>query len=295
MSSSSRFLNHRQADLESADVVLALLPFDDTVSYLSGTAQGPDAIVAASDQLEEFEEEFQWEPTNEINLHSLPVYNCGKGESVTAYIDRVTEELKSIPKEKFVIGLGGEHSVTVPLVRRCMNPGDLVISIDAHPDLRDSYLGEHYSHASVMKRLFDEQFRICELGLRCISKEEYEFVKSQPRIVQHWMHELTTPTGFDDMLKSLHDLEGSAYLSIDADGLDTSIMPGVGTPIPGGFTWCQLMRILKELFSNEKLTIRGCDLVEVRPLPDNPISEFTAAKIIQKILSYRERMPKSGK
>lgn len=291
MTTQPRFLDHVQSSPEEADVFFALLPFEETVSYLKGTAGGPNAILEASTQLEEFEEEWLWEPTNELKLHTLAPITPGLEETPTQYIERATQELAQLGPDKFVVGLGGEHSVTVPLVRRCLKPDDLVISIDAHPDLRDSYLGETYSHASVMKRLFDEGMRICELGVRCISKEERQFVDDHPRIVQHWMHELASPSGFDNLLVSLEQLEGNAYLTIDADGLCTGIMPGVGTPIPGGFTWDQLMRILKTIFSNPKLSIRSCDVVEVRPLVDNPLSEFTAAKLIQKILSYRSKQP----
>lgn len=281
------FLEHRQHPLEQAQAVIVPIGFEKTVSYVTGTAAGPVAILDASGQLEEFEEQFQWEPTNQLRMHTLQPLECGADESPTKFIERAQRELSGLPEDAFVIGLGGEHSVTVPLVRRCMPADSLVISIDAHPDLRDSYLGEHYSHASVMKRLFDDGMRIVELGLRCISKQEKEFVDSQPRIVQHWMHELWSPTGFDDMIASLQQLEGPAYLTIDADGLCTGIMPGVGTPIPGGFRWDQLMRILHTLFTNPKLNIIACDIVEVRPLADNPLSEFTAAKIVQKLLSYR--------
>lgn len=291
MSKTTTFLDHHQSPIDQADAIFACLPFDGTVSYVDGTSFGPQAILDASLQLEEYEEEFRWEPTNELKLHTLPMLQPLPAESATEYIERSSQRLQEIPREKFVIGIGGEHSVTVPLARRCLSAGDTIISIDAHPDLRDGYLGEHYSHASVMRRLFDDGVRVVELGLRCISKDEVEFAEHHhPNIVQFWMHELTTTHGFDDMLLSLHHLKGNAYLSIDADGLSTAIMPGVGTPIPGGFEWAHTMKILETLFRNEHLNIVGCDVVEVRPLADSPLSQFTAAKLIQKILSYRTKI-----
>jgi agmatinase len=286
---SQRYFDHYQADLASAAVVIVPMPYDGTVSYIKGTQKGPAAIVEAAGQLEDFEEELGWEPTKELKIHSLAPIEAQQDERPEAYLGRVRQALTDVPATAFLLGLGGEHTVSIPLVEKCLRPGDLVISIDAHPDLRDEYEGERYSHACVMKRLVDAGMSLVEIGLGCISRPEAKWVETQPRIRQFWAKDLATPENFNGMLSYLAGLGGNVYLSLDADGLCTSIMPGVGTPMPGGLSWSAFMQILRTLSANPGIVLKGFDIVEVKPLADTPLSEFTAAKIIQKVLSYTFR------
>jgi agmatinase len=253
---------------------------------MKGTAQAPEAIAAASSQLEFYEEELGWEPTQALNIHSLAPLVPGEGESPESYLRREAELLKKIPAGAFVIGLGGEHTVTPPLVRHAIPEGGTVIAIDAHPDLRDSYEGERFSHACAMRRVAEEGRRLVQIGLGCITPEEEAYVREHGRITHFPSYSISDPAGFARLLDCLSRLEGDAYLSVDVDGLCTSIMPGTGTPVPGGLLWREMMAVVRTLLKNPALHLRGMDVVEVRPLPGNPLSEFTAAKLIQKCLSF---------
>lgn len=288
-----RFLIHPQCRLADARVVIVPLPYEGTVSYERGTSAAPTAIVHASHQLEDFEEEWEWEPTNELSIHSLePILAdvaelAGVDEPSVPYLDRVRTALAGLPSDAFLLGLGGEHTVTIPVVERAMPRGGTVVTIDAHPDLRDEYQGWKYSHATVMRRLLDCGYRLIQIGLGCTTSEERDLVASRSDIDQFFAYALEDEAGRAALTRRLAAIEGDVFLSIDADGLSPGIMPGVGTPMPGGLGWHACTGIVRALCSRPGAQLRGADLVEVRPLPGNPLSEFTAAKLVQKILSYR--------
>lgn len=281
-----RFLLHEQCRLEDADALFMLLPFQGTASYIKGTAKAPAEIIVASEQLEDFEEDKCWEPTKILRLHSILV-NIEQNDSVEEYLARVRTVLMPVPDNTFLIGIGGEHTVSIPLVERCLKPGETIISIDAHPDLRDEYQDNAFSHACVMRRFIENKLQLIQIGLNCISKEEKEFVLKRKDVKQYWARDLQTSAGIRQLEVDLSSLTGKVYLSLDADGLCTSIMPGVGTPVPGGISWHVLIRIIRAIFENKNITLSGFDIVEVCPIDRNYISQFTAAKIIQKVLSYK--------
>lgn len=292
----SRFLEHEQAPLAEAEVVFVPLPFEQSVSYITGTAQGPEAVLAASSQLEDLEEELGWSPTDELKIHCLEQVTPKDGESQEAYLARIDSALAGVPPKAFTVGVGGEHTVTIPLVKksfsgRAADGGPdagrgTVIVIDAHPDLRDSYECSRYSHACVMRRLVEEGFNVLQVGLGTNSEHELAFAAGRSDVVQFFSHQLATQKGFARLLEHVGGLSGQCYLSIDCDGLCTSIMPGVGTPVPGGLGWHKLLMLFRAIWANPKLSVLSMDVVELRPLDGNPLSEFTAAKIIQKCLSY---------
>jgi len=281
-----KFLDHTQHDLNEAEVVILPLPYEGTASYLKGTGGGPDAILKASLQLEEMEEELRWEPSTALKLHTADAIKPGRDESPESYITKIEEFLGIIPEDKVIIGLGGEHTVTVPLAMRVMTPGDTLIAIDAHPDLRDSYEGSRYSHACVTRRLCEAGYSAIQLGVGCISAGELEYIESGASVEHFPATALATEKGLEAAVNRIKALKGGAYLTIDLDGLSTSYMPGVGTPVPGGIEWHALLSILKALFFNDDVTVKGMDIVELRPIEGQVLSEFSAAKIIQKMLSY---------
>lgn len=280
----TKFLNHRQAARGEARVVFLSLPYEETVSYMKGTGSGPASILAASHQLEDWEEDTEWEPTVELPIHSLGAVEPLTGESTAEYSERVFLAAGQCP-EAFMVALGGEHSVTWPVVRARMKPGDTVVVIDAHPDLRDSYEGDKLSHASVVRRIVEGGFRVVQIGTGCNTPEEAEFLKGREGFTRFWARQAATPEGFAAVLRTLGELSGRVWFSVDLDGLDVSIMPGVGTPIPGGLTWHQAVAVVETLFANKNAQVAGIDVVELRPLPDSELSEFTAAKLIQKCLA----------
>lgn len=281
----TKFCNHRQAPLEEARVVILPLPFEATVSYMKGAAEGPEKIIAASHQLEDWEEETCWEPTNELPVHSLdPLYHQA-GESPESYLARVGAAARTA-SHAFLVAIGGEHSVTGPLVSARLQKGDTVVVVDAHPDLRESYEGTPLSHACAMRRVAESGMRIVQIGTGCDTAEEAQYAAANPDFHRFWAREAATPEGFARILGALSGLTGRVYLSIDLDGLCTSVMPGVGTPVPGGLTWHKTVDILRALAQNPNITLVGMDVVEIRPLADSELSEFTAAKLIQKGLAF---------
>lgn len=285
----SRFLYHRQSPVDEAEVVIVAAPYEGTVSYLPGTASAPAAIIAASAQLEFFEEEVGWEPTVACRLHSLPPVIPLPNESPADYLARLEDSLPPARDGRFLLGIGGEHSITIPLVRHCLGQAaGTVVQIDAHPDLRDSYQGTPFSHACAMRRLLDEGHALLQIGLNCCSREEHEFMAAHAdRIHSYWLADLEEDEGEGLLLEELKRLTGAVYLTIDSDGLCPSMMPGTGTPMPAGISWKLLLGILRNLSSNPAVQLKGADIVEVVPLPEMPRSEFSAAKLIQKLLSYR--------
>ncbi len=287
---SRTFLDHPQADLAAARAVFVPLPFDGTASYMKGTAAAPAAILAASTQLESYEEEVGWEPTENVPLRCLEPVEPRQGEAVEAYLARVEEALRPLPPEAVTIGLGGEHSMSWPLVKRLLGPGDTMVVFDAHPDLRESYIGSRHSHGAISRRVHDDLgVNLVQIGLGCISAEEAAFVREAKGVEQHWAWELCGPDYLAGLVKRLGELTGRVYVSVDVDGLSTAIVPGTGTPVAGGLEWHPFVSLLRAILSAPKATVVGMDVVEVRPLPDSPLSEFTAAKIIQKFLSFRFR------
>ncbi|TAL17085.1 agmatinase [bacterium] len=287
------FQSHFQSPLEEADLVIVPLPYDGTTSFLAGTAKGPEAIIGASDQLEDMEEELSWRPLYELRVHSLPpVRPSSPSETPEEYLKKIEEALAPVPESAVLLGIGGEHSVSVPLVKNRLRPGDTFIVIDAHPDLRDYYGESGHSHACASRRVHSAGMNLIQIALGTISPEEREFLKSAGRIEQFWAWELEKPENFARLLKRLGEVEGNVYLSLDADGLSLSYMPGVGTPIPGGLEWGRLMEVLRAVFGNAKANVRGFDLVEAMPLESSVITEFSAAKIIQKMISFRWGMKK---
>lgn len=280
----TKFQNHPQASAEEARVVILSLPSEMTVSYMKGTAGGPAAILAASHQLEDWEEDTGLDTAYGLPMRSLGEVAPAEGETTAAYAERVHAAASACP-EAFMVALGGEHSVTWPVIRARMAPGDTVVVIDAHPDLRSAYEGDPLSHASVVRRIVEGGFRVVQIGTGCNTKEEADFVEGRADFRRFWAREAATEEGYRAILETLGWIEGRVWLSIDLDGLCTSIMPGVGTPVPGGLSWHRAVGIIERLFANDMAKVVGLDVVELRPLPESELSEFTAAKLIQKCLA----------
>ncbi|MEW6185650.1 MAG: agmatinase [Thermodesulfobacteriota bacterium] len=273
---------------ESADVLIQPIPYDSTTSFQTGTRFGPEAILQASGQVELWDEELQWEPTSRFSCLTLPDIprNHQGPEKMIADIE---DQLKPfLNLSKMVLALGGEHTIAVPLVKGVQKkfPDLVVVVLDAHGDLRDSWEGSPYSHACTLKRIVELGCPVFHLGLRSLSREEQEFLNDHPRILTYPSQEILFQEGLRRFQKDLEALpRPDIYLSLDIDVLDPSILPGTGTPEPGGLTWHLLLQCLKITAQNGK--IQGADLCELMPLPGSKQSEFVAAKALFKLLSYR--------
>jgi agmatinase len=278
-----QFLGLPSHGFAEAAAVIVPLPFEQTTSYGKGTGGAPRAILDASCQLEFFDEETGLDFERAPALHTLPpLQPVG---SVQDYLSAVREHVRPL-RGKFVLGLGGEHTVTYGLVRGLTEDiGALtVVQIDAHADLIDELDGLKWSHGTVMRRLLDEGCRLIQLGVRSLSSQEHELILSAERVTTFFAHEL--PSKWSRALTMLKKLEGPVYLTIDVDGLSPSVIPSTGTPQPDGLSWRQTMEIIQTVASAHGVRLIGADVVEFVPSPHPPGCDIVAARLAMKILAF---------
>jgi agmatinase len=272
-----------QSDYESSKVVLVPIPYDATTSWKTGTREGPGSIISASSALELFDEELLYSPAD-VGIATLePLEPDVRGPE---WMVKSIEDFCKAPvgDSKFVIGIGGEHTISLGcLAAQVAFHGSQVsvLQIDAHADLRDSYLGSKYCHACVMRRVFEKKLNMVQVGIRSFSKEEYDFMQKNG-IKPIGMNEIRSSASWIDDL--IERLSSKVYITLDLDGLDPSVCPGVGTPEPGGLDWYELTGLLRNVF--EKRDVIGCDVVECLPLSGQYSTEFLAAKLIYKLIGY---------
>ncbi|MBA4394245.1 MAG: agmatinase, partial [Desulfobacca sp.] len=272
---------------ETADVLIQPIPYDSTTSFQPGTRFGPEAILQASSQVELWDEELGWEPMSHktcLTLPDIPRNHHGPEEM----LGDIYEHLRPYwEQKKLILALGGEHTIAIPLVQGVKKnfPDLVVLVLDAHADLRESWEGSSFSHACTLKRIAELDLPVFHLGLRSLSREEQLFLNGQTQIRSYPSQEILFQKGLLRFQKELAALgRRNIYLSLDIDALDPSLIPGTGTPEPGGLYWHHLLQTLKIIVDHG--SIRGIDICELMPLPGSRLSEFVAAKIIFKILSY---------
>jgi agmatinase len=270
------------ATFESAAAVILPLPFERTTSYVTGTRHGPRELLLASMQVELWDEEVGIDVHSRglFTLPELDVSALDLGDAM-AEIRRVGTRL--LERGTFLVTLGGEHSITPPLVAAAAEryPGLSVLQIDAHADLRDDYLGERHSHACAMRRTL-EAAPLVQVGIRNISAEEAAVVPTLPtRIFYDW-NMRDDPSWIDRVVDALAD---PVYITIDLDGLDPGTMPAVGTAEPGGLSWRELTTLLRRAF--ERRRVVACDVVELCPVKGLTAPNFVAARLVYKLLTYR--------
>jgi agmatinase len=281
------FLDPLRTDAERPHEARAVvIPFglEASVSYGGGTAAGPAAILAASQQLEIFDEELWREASQDYGIATL------RPEPVRMPVEAALMQLEGLvgrvlEASRFPLVLGGEHSLTAGAIRpfAAKYPDLAVLQFDAHADLRDGYLGEHYSHAAAMRRVLDHpNVSLVSVGIRAISKGEADFyAKAHDRVRIHWGKDQAQW----DIEEIVAPLRGKpVYVSFDVDGLDSAIMPATGTPVPGGLSYLQALAILRR--AAEVSTIVGADVVELAPIPNLHHCDYTAAALSYKIMSY---------
>jgi len=280
------FLDARSLPLKEAEAVVLPIPYEATVTYGGGTREGPEAILSASRQVELWDEEDDWEPAAAIRLATaLPVLPEASGPQ--AMLDKIRRLVQPwIQQGKLIAALGGEHTITTALVQAAQTryPDLTVVALDAHADLRDAYDGSKLSHACVLRRVYEMGRPLTLLGTRSYSQEEFQLLRVAPRLKVYPARDLHSPEGWQRALDHLQGISGPVYLSIDLDALDPGIMPGVGTPEPGGLTYYQALAVMAALA--RRGPIIGMDLVELAPIPGQRLSEFTAARLLYKALGY---------
>jgi agmatinase len=236
--------------------------------------------------VELWDEEYNWDPSAAIRLATAePILPEVAGPQ--AMLDKIKRVVQPwVSQGKFICALGGEHTITVALVQAFQTryPDFTVVALDAHADLRESYDGSKLSHACVMRRLYELGRPLNLLGVRSYSQDEYQLLRVAPRLKVFPARDLYTAAGWEAALEHLKGISGPVYLSIDLDALDPGIMPAVGTPEPGGLSYGQVVSIIETLA--KKGPIIGLDLVELAPIPGHRVSEFTAARLLYKVLGY---------
>ena len=282
------FLDPVRVDAHDPGAARAVvIPFglEASVSYGGGTAQGPSAILRASQQLELYDEELGCEPYRAWGVAALrePVIE----PSIEAALVQLTDLVEGvIAQDKFPLVLGGEHSLTPGAIRPIVtrHPDLVVLQLDAHTDLRDGYLGEPYSHAAAMRRVLDlPGTSLVSVGIRSASLEEVEFyAANRGRIQIHWAKDQARW----DLAEIVAPLEGRpVYITFDIDALDSAIMPATGTPTPGGLGYWQALGLLRRACAAAGRVV-GADLVEFAPIAGLHACDYTAAAVAYKLLAY---------
>jgi len=247
--------------------VIIPCPHEATTTYGKGTKNGPAAILKAMEQVEEFDFELNRE---------IERFEIQKPCSIKELKARAA---KVLGQNKIPIILGGEHSLSSFAVQAFNNVS--VLQFDAHADLRDSYKGSKNNHACAMRRILE----ICpgvQVGIRNISKEEYEFAKKSGQLGK--IHFLNPKSKIPNLNKVLEQLSDNVYITFDVDAFDPSVVSATGTPEPGGLGWYQTLDILKAVCRAKNIV--GFDVVELSPKRDDIASDFAAAKLIYKIASF---------
>jgi agmatinase len=204
----------------------------------------------------------------------------GEMQSLMDEIERVAYEV--IGRDKFLVALGGEHSITSPLVSATArkHSGVSVLQIDAHTDLRDSYMGTRHNHACAMRRTL-EFARVTQVGIRSVSIEEAAIASKLDTTIFYDVSMRENPRWIDRVVESL---ERDVYVSLDVDGLSPAIMPATGTPEPGGLSWAEVTQLLRA--TAERRHVVACDLVELSPIPGMVAPNFLCARLLYKLLTY---------
>jgi agmatinase len=269
-------------DPTTARVTIIPAPLEYSVCYMKGTQYGPQAILNASSQMELYDEELNCCPI-EIGVYTRPALDyTGKDHAAALKITGdATRDVLQRGQLPFI--LGGEHSLSAPPIAAVRDhfPDLTVVHIDAHGDLRNEYEDTPLSHACIERRVVDMGIPLTEIGIRSISPEEIEFLKTSPDVAIVWAYQMANGTATIPWQR----LTQHTYVTIDLDALDPSEMPAVGTPEPGGLHWYQLLALFREICN--RTTIVGMDVVELCPMPDQTRADFLAAKLVYKMIGYR--------
>lgn len=278
-------LDAADAAWDSAAAVVIPIPYEATTSWGSGTRYGPDAILDASQYVELYDEELDAEPYRHgiCTLPALQLTHEGPKAAVAQLRSAYTTILDAAD-DRFVIGLGGEHSISsAPATAWLDRLGDdlSILQVDAHSDLRAEYHGTRWSHASVMHRVLDRTSNIVAVGIRSLTVEESVLIRERD-IVTVFAEELRSPGWVE---KAIAALRSNVYITFDVDFFDPSVIPATGTPEPGGGDWWQALDLLRAVFAQRNVV--GADVVELAPRQDDLASPMTTAKLIYKMIGYR--------
>lgn len=294
---------------DDGDVDIAILPlhYELTTSYGQGTAQGPQACIEASAQVELYDVQLNDDLPAGLSIHTIPAWD-GDEPTLLQQLDSMTGYL--IPWFKgdcFPLCLGGEHGILPSIMEAARHhplvENDLsnltVVQIDAHGDLREELDGEPYSHACAAARALDAGIgSLLQVGIRAFSKEEHERMVNDPRIKTFFAKDTQSPCNganhWNKWLGVLSSIEGPVHLTIDIDGLDGALVPATGTPVPGGLTYWQVNETIRTLFNAPNAVVVSADVNEIGVQKDSPLTQFTAAMLATNVVSSHAFARKNG-
>ena len=284
LSQKKGFLGYEANQNIKTKVIIVPFGLEKTVSYGGGTKNGPKEIIKASHQVELFDEELNKEPFKEIGIKTVKPFVIKKkiGDALNQ-LSNINEKILS--KNKFPMVFGGEHSITPGSIKPFVNKYDQItlLHFDAHADLRESYQGEKFSHASAIKRCLDfKNVNVVSFGIRNLSQQEMNFYNNnRSRIEIFWGKDKKNwdLSKLDKLFK-----DKTVYVTFDVDGFDASIMPATGTPEPGGLLWEDVLPIIKEVCKISNIV--GADINELAPIKKFDSYNFLVAKLAYKILAY---------
>lgn len=283
-------LEEEFSGFEGSQAVILPVPYEATTSYGGGTSRGPAAILEASRYIELYDQELDSEPY-EVGVATLPALGLSGAGPAAAIgeLRSVYDAVLDAAAGKFVIMLGGEHSISsAPILAwhdRLQAAGRrlTVLQFDAHTDLRPEYEGSPYSHASVMHRVHEAGADIVAVGIRALTREERELARGSDNIHLFLADEIHEGDAWmDDVLARLGD---DVYITFDVDCFDPSLVPATGTPEPGGLQWYPVMKLLRRVFRERQ--VHACDVVELAPMAGNHAPDFLVAKLIYKMIGYK--------
>lgn len=279
------------SSFDAAEIVVLPLCYERAPSYGKGAETGPLHILEASAQLEFMDEEIftDW---SGLKIHTRPpLFPLGDPEESVREMEAAAAE--AIQAGKFLLSLGGDHAISIGPIKAAFRrfPDIGVLQIDAHLDLRDEWNGSRYNHACVMRRVIGGLgLPAAQVGIRSVSKEEADYVRKNS-LSPFYAHEIAE-SGDEWIQRAVQALPDTIYITIDLDGLDPSVIPGTGTPEPGGLAYRQLLKLLKA--AGREKTVIAADINELVKIEGTQASEFTAAKIASKLFVYCSGRLKDG-
>lgn len=266
---------------KKSHVAILPLPFEKTVCGKLGTALAPLEILNASMDIEYFEEEFYWSPFKHIRHFTLEKFDkIDEFKKLDLHVKKFVKDLDN----RFLLTLGGEHSITPFVTKYLLKEKSTIIFFDAHADFRKTYHGSKNSHACALYNLVKQGHKAVLIGARSFYDDEKERLKKSG-VLCFSDFNLQKKRNKKLLIKELKKIKSNVYVSIDMDCFSPSFVPGVGTPLPGGIDWFFFLKALKTIFLNKKANILGADIVELVP-EKSKVSQIIGAKIMQKIFSY---------